>query len=160
MIPLFKKLYADQRGMGLALIIILTAYIFIIGSSALALSISSRRNAGLEICRQKAYYTAEAGIEQAFSLISFGRIDLSALDSAETVNFVPYYIAADYADGQIGYVKASRAGDSEEQLTITMESLGIFQQARCVLKVEAEISPSAKPPSLYTIRVLSWKVNE
>lgn len=155
-----KRIFTDQRGMGLALIIILTAYIFIIGSSALALSISSRRNAGLEICRLKAYYTAEAGIEQAFSIIRSGRIDLSAVDSAETVNFIPDYIAADYAGGLIGYVKAFRAGDSEEKYIITMESLGIFQQARCVLRVEAEISSSADPPSLYKIRVLSWKVNE
>jgi len=155
-----KRIFTDQRGMGLALIIILTAYIFIIGSSALALSISSRRNAGLEICRLKAYYTAEAGIEQAFSIIRSGRIDLSAVDSAETVNFIPDYIAADYAGGQIGYVKASRVGDNEEQLIITIESLGIFQQTRCVLRVEAGISPSTEPPSLYTIRVLSWKVNE
>jgi len=146
--------------MGLALIIILTAYIFIIGSSALALSISSRRNAGLEICRQKAYYTAEAGIEQAFSIIRSGRIDLSAVGSSETVNLVPDYISADYAGGMIGYVKVSRAGDSEEQYSITMESLGIFQQARCILRVEAEINSPADPPSLYTIRVLSWKVNQ
>lgn len=154
-----KNLFQDQRGMGVALIIILTAYIFIMGSAALALATSSRRNAGLEVCRQKAYYTAEAGVEQALSIIRFGRLDMSKLESG-TLSLVPDYITREYADGQISYVNVSKTGGSEEQYNITLESLGVFQQAVCSLKVDAEVISAVEPPFLYTIKILSWKINE
>jgi hypothetical protein len=66
-----KIMMSDNRGQALALVMILTAFIFAMGAASLSLATSLRRNAGLEICQKKAYYTAEAGIDiWLFALIT------------------------------------------------------------------------------------------
>ncbi len=132
----------DQRGQGIALVLILTAFIFVMASGAFSLAVSLRKNAGLEIRQKKAYYIAEAGVEKALSLLRSGELPLVCLNPGEQVNLVPDYMAADYAGGRIESVdlsgKSGSDGGEESETVILVESLGSYQGARC--KLQAEIS--------------------
>ncbi|MGB4503749.1 MAG: hypothetical protein WBI44_02495, partial [Syntrophaceticus sp.] len=132
----------DNRGQGIALVIILTAFIFVMGSAAVALSTSLRRNAGLEICQQKAYYIAEAGIEKAISLLQSGQLPLEYLDFGGEVNLVPEHISSDYASGLIDHVKVSKESREESEFIIYIESLGIYKGAYCTLRARVKVDMS------------------
>lgn len=132
----------DNRGQGIALVIILTAFIFLMGSAAVALSTSLRRNAGLEIRQKKAYYIAEAGIKKAIFLVRSGQLPLEYLDSGGEVNLVPDHIPSDYASGLIDHVKVSRESGKESEIIIFIESLGIYKGARCTLQTRIKVAMS------------------
>ncbi|HBG22368.1 MAG TPA: hypothetical protein DDW83_03825 [Peptococcaceae bacterium] len=141
-----KIMMRDNRGQALALVMILTAFIFAMGAASLSLATSVRRNAGLEICQKKAYYTAEAGIEKTIALIRSGELQLDELDALEPeqeIDLVPDLISSEYADGMIDYVKVSRENCSEaEEFTIFVESLGVCQGASCTLQAAINVNMS------------------
>ena len=124
----------DDRGQGLALVIILTAFIFVMGSAAVALATSLRRNTGSEIRQKKANYIAEAGIEKAVPIIRCGQLSLEDLDSDEGLDLVPDYISPNYAGGLIEYVRVSGENGNENEIILLIESLGTYQEACCTLK--------------------------
>jgi len=162
----------DQRGQGIALVLILTAFIFVMASGAFSLAVSLRRNTGLEIRQKKAYYIAEAGVEKALSLLRSGELPLANLnpgDPSEQTNIVPEYISPHYAGGRIECVDLSGESVGESEMVIQIESLGSYQGARCKLQagisVKIDLSHLRKgadtdefPPSAFvTFSVLSWK---
>ena len=124
----------DDRGQGLALVIILTAFIFVMGSAAVALATSLRRNTGSEIRQKKANYIAEAGIEKAVPIIRCGQLSLEDLDSDEGLDLVPDYISPNYAGGLIEYVRVSGENGNENEIILLIESLGTYQEACCTLQ--------------------------
>ena len=141
-----KIMMSDNRGQALALVMILTAFIFAMGAASLSLATSLRRNAGLEICQKKAYYTAEAGIDKAIALIKSGELQLDELDDLEPeqkIDLVPDLISSEYADGMIDYVKVSKESCGEtKKFTIFVESLGVCQGAFCILQAAINVNMS------------------
>lgn len=136
----------DNKGQALALVMILTAFIFAMGAASLSLATSLRRNAGLEICQKKAYYTAEAGIEKTIALIKSGELpldDLDVLEPEQEIDLVPELISSEYADGMIDYVKVSKESCGEtKKFTIFVESLGVCQGASCTLQAAINVNMS------------------
>lgn len=140
-----KIMMSDNRGQALALVMILTAFIFLMGAASLSLATSVRRNAGLESCQKKAYYIAEAGIEKAIALIRSGELQLDELDKLEPdqeINLVPDLISSEYADGMIDYVKVSRENCDANEFIILVKSLGICQNAFCILQAAINVDMS------------------
>lgn len=132
----------DDRGQGLALVIILTAFIFVMGSAAVALATSLRRNTGSEIRQKKANYIAEAGIEKAVPIIRCGQLSLEDLDSDEGLDLVPDYISPNYAGGLIEYVRVSGENGNENEIILLIESLGTYQEACCTLQARIKVDMS------------------
>jgi cytoskeletal protein CcmA (bactofilin family) len=134
----------DNRGQGLALVIIITAFIFVMGSGAVALATSLRRNAGMEICQKKAYYIAEAGIEKAISIVRSGQLSSGFPESDQVVDLVTEHISSAYAGGSIEHVKVSResreSGNNSELILI--ESWGTYQEACCILQAMIRVDRS------------------
>lgn len=128
----------DNRGQALALVMVLTAFILAMGVASLSLATSLRRNTGLEICKKKAYYTAEAGIEKTLALIKTGELQLdqlAALEPGQEINLVPDQISSEYAEGMIEHVRVSGERSGEAKVfTIFIKSSGACQGASCALQ--------------------------
>lgn len=152
---------ADKRGQGLALVIILTAFILTMGSAAVVLASSLHRNSGLELRQKKAYYIAEAGVEKAIFVIRSGQLSLEDLDPDPGVDIVPEYISPDYAGGSISHVKVFRERESENvnSVVIIIEGLGSYQGANCKLqaRIKADRSLDLAEAGFVTLSIISWK---
>ncbi len=145
---------SDNKGQGLALVIVLTALIFAVGAASVALATSSRRNAGLEVCQKKAYYIAEAGLEKAVFGARCGESWLEQLDpGGKAVNLVPDYIFPEYADGRIEYVNVKKDDSVGDQDLLSVECSGSCRKANCTLQARVEVNRSLE---LWTVNILSW----
>lgn len=129
----------NQRGQALLLVLILTTAIFMIGSAAVAMGTTVRKNATLDIFQKKAYYIAEAGIEKALA-------DLRQRLIYPAPNFEEFRIDdKDYAGGMIDEVTVTKeTAGSDIFYTISSSAYypaGGGTRARKTLRVKVKVVP-------------------
>ncbi len=115
----------NQRGQAaLILVVFMTTAIFLVGSAALAMGTTVRKNAVYEVNQKKAYYIAEAGVEKGIlSLLD----DLVVYPPEGSDGEYPLLANEDYAKGVIETVDIKRETVGED-VFYTIKSTGRYPE--------------------------------
>lgn len=148
---------SNQRGQALVIVLLLTAFIFLIGGAALAMGSTARKTAVLESDQKRAYYIAEAGIEKALARAKQSSQWLGGLTLGVDYNLVPDIVSPVYSGGSIGYVKLKKINSDENKILLSIESRGAYRQSSRVIKVVAELGrPLGFHRGVWTQSLPSW----
>lgn len=139
-------MFRSDKGQVLAMVLLLTAGLVLLGGTALALGTTVGRNAALEIDQKQAYYVCEAGVERALALAMRGCEESGLwLDSLEPgVKVDLDSLEGPYPAGGTGLIESvcltrGMIGADGNVIPVSIVSVGRHGQSRRRLTVEAEL---------------------
>lgn len=133
---------SGRSGQALVLVLLMTTFIFLVGSAALALSLPARRNAALDVFQKQAYYIAEAGVERVLAKIredpGWVRDELSL---GEEYDFLASELNGESSifGGEFEEIKIKKTGEFPLKVSLNITSTGKYREARKKINVDVNV---------------------
>ncbi len=119
-------LIRDMKGQAMLVVMVLTLAMFLMCSAVLAMGTSTRKIAVFEVNQDKAYYTAEAGIEKVLADARNGPAWLRDLSVGAEYDFLADKLGGEKScgEGTFDYIKVKKLAEDDRRTSLEIECRG------------------------------------
>lgn len=134
-------LIRDMKGQAMLVVMVLTLAMFLMCSAVLAMGTSTRKIAVFEVNQDKAYYTAEAGIEKVLADARNGPAWLRDLSVGAEYDFLADKLGGEKncGDGTFDYIKVKKLAEDDRRTSLEIECRGRCGSSLEMVRVNADL---------------------
>ncbi|MFX4260994.1 hypothetical protein ACOBQJ_02210 [Pelotomaculum propionicicum] len=134
-------LIRDMKGQAMLVVMVLTLAMFLMCSAVLALGTSTRKIAVFEVNQDKAYYTAEAGIEKVLADARYGPVWLRDLSVGMEYDFLANVLGGEksYGEGIFEYIKVKKLAEDDWRTSLEIECKAKCKSSMKRVRVNADL---------------------